>query len=491
MKFYEKIGILFNPKSVAIIGASRTIGKWGFTFTLHLIKGGYKGVVYPINPGGGTLMGLPVYRNLSDVPGPVDVAFILLPPEKVAAAVDSCGKHGIPAIVVITAGFSELGERGRRLEADVAGAAEKSQIALVGPNCAGIASTEPMSFYCMMQPVFPPPGHVAIVSQSGNIAGSIQFIFWKQDVGISRVVSVGNQAVLKVEDILEYLIDDDKTRVVVAYLEGVCSGRRFIDVTRRLTRKKPFIVIKGGQSERGVQAARSHTGAIAGSDGVFDALCRQCGIIRVHDIEDLCDTAVAFLSQPVPRGNRVGIVANGGGWGVLTADACVGAGLDVAPLPDETLRLLDERLPKWWNRQNPVDLVAGMSRGAFFKAVEIVAQSDAIDGVICLGFGYGHGNVAALNEVSHDGDLDYEGYIEATLHSEIRGMNFLLNVIDRYKKPVLLASEFIVGADNDGNQPMVELRKKNVLVYPSSRRPAQVLARLVRYGRYLHKESVR
>ena len=491
MSRYEKMKPLFDPKSVAIIGASRTIGKWGFTYVLHLIRGGYKGAVYPVNPGGGTLMGLPVYRSLGDVPGPVDVAFILLPPEKVAEAVTECGKRSIPAVVVITAGFAELGERGRSLEADVVEAARVAQIALVGPNCAGIVSTEPMRFYCMMQPVFPRPGHVAIVSQSGNIAGSIQFMFWKQDVGVSRVVSVGNQAVLTVEDIMEFLIDDDETHVVVAYLEGVRDGRRFGDVSRRLTREKPFIVIKGGESETGVRAARSHTGAIAGSDGIFDAFCRQCGIIRVNDIEDLCDTAVAFLSQPIPRGNRVGIVANGGGWGVLTADACVGAGLDVAPLSNETLKRLDERLPKWWNRQNPVDLVAGMSRGAFFKAVEIIAQSDAIDGVICLGFGYGQGNVAALNEVHHDEDLDYEGYIEATLNSEIRGMNFLLNVINKYKKPVLLASEFIIGADNDGNRPMVELRKKNVSVYPSSRRPAQVLARLVRYGRYLDKEGVR
>ena len=270
MELNEKIGVLFNPKSVAIIGASRTIGKWGFTFTLHLIKGGYRGAVYPINPGGGTLMGLPIYRSLGDVPGPVDVAFILLPPGKVAAAVSECGALGVSAAVVITAGFSEVGEEGRRLEAKIVEAARKWGIALIGPNCAGIVSTEPMSFYCMMQPVFPPPGHVAIVSQSGNIAGSIQFMFWKQDVGISRAVSVGNQAVLRVEDILEYLIDDNETRVVVAYLEGVHDGRRFIDVARRLTRKKPFIVIKGGQSEKGVQAARSHTGAIAGSDEIFN-----------------------------------------------------------------------------------------------------------------------------------------------------------------------------------------------------------------------------
>ena len=487
MALQAQIGTMFNPRSVAIIGASRTIGKWGFTFTLHLIGGGYRGTIYPINPAGGQIMGLRVYRTLGEIPGPVDLAFILLPPEKVAAAITECGDLGIPACVVITAGFAELGKRGKALEADIAQAAREANIAMIGPNCAGIISTEPAHLYCMMQPDFPPSGHIAVVSQSGNIAGSMQFMLWKQDIGVSRCVSVGNQALITTEDILEYLIDDDLTRVVVSYIEGVEDGERFMDVATRLTRKKPLIVIKGGTSDRGVSAARSHTGAIAGSDIVFDAVCRQCGIIRVADVEDLIDTAVAFLSQPIPRGDRVGIVANGGGWAVLTADACTEAGLDVAPLPEETLRRLDERLPAWWNRQNPVDMVAGMSRGAFFKAVEIMAQCDAIDGIITLGFGYGRANVAAIESAPDSGTPDYVSYIEATLHSDLRGMGFLLDTIATYRKPILLASEYIVGADRDRNEAVLELRRKNVLIYPSSRRPAQVMARLVRYGRYRRK----
>jgi len=482
-----QIGTMFNPRSVAIIGASRTIGKWGFTFTLHLIRGGYRGDIYPINPAGGEIMGLKVHRNLGEIPSPVDLAFILLPPEKVADTITECGALGIPACVVITAGFAELGKQGKALEADIVAAARSANVAMIGPNCAGIISTEPASLYCMMQPVFPPSGHIAVVSQSGNIAGSMQFMLWKQDIGVSRCVSVGNQALVKTEDILEFLIDDDLTRVVVAYIEGIDDGDRFMDVARRLTGKKPLIVIKGGTSDRGVSAARSHTGAIAGSDTVFDAMCRQCGIIRVADVEDLIDTAVAFLSQPIPRGDRVGIVANGGGWAVLTADACMEAGLNVAPLPEKTLRRLDERLPAWWNRQNPVDMVAGMSRGAFFKAVEIMAQCDEIDGVITLGFGYGQANVAAIESAPDKDTPDYVSYIEATRNSDLRGMQFLLDTIATYRKPTLLASEYIVGADRDCNEAVLELRRKNVLIYPSSRRPAQVMARLVRYGRYRRK----
>ena len=490
MDIQEQIGTMFNPRSVAIIGASQTIGKWGFTFTLHLLRGGYRGAIYPINPAGGEMMGQKVYRTLREIPGPVDLVFILLPPEKVAGAITECGALGIHACVVITAGFAELGEQGAALEADIAQAARRSNVAMIGPNCAGIISTQPTHLYCMMQPDFPPSGHIAVVSQSGNIAGSMQFMLWKQDIGVSRCVSVGNQALITTEDILEYLIDDDLSRVVVAYIEGVNDGERFMDVAARLTRKKPLIVIKGGKSERGVGAARSHTGAIAGSDTVFDAMCRQCGIIRVADVEDLIDTAVAFLSQPIPRGDCVGIVANGGGWAVLTADACTEAGLNVTPLPEETLRRLDERLPAWWNRQNPVDMVAGMSRGAFFKAVEIMAQCDAIDGIITLGFGYGQANVAAIESAPDSGTPAYTSYIEATLHSDLRGMRFLLDTIATYHKPILLASEYIVGADRDGNEAVLELRRKNVLIYPSSRRPAQVMARLVCYGRYRRKAAL-
>lgn len=489
MDTQTKIKTMFNPRSVAIIGASRTIGKWGFTFTLHLLRGGYRGTIYPVNPAGEEMLGLKAYRTLQEIPGPVDLAFILLPPEKVAATITECGTLGISACVVITAGFAELGEQGKGLEAEIVRAARDVDVAMVGPNCAGIISTEPASLYCMMQPNFPPSGHIAVVSQSGNIAGSIQFMLWKQDIGVSRCISVGNQALVKTEDILEYLIDDDLSRVVIAYIEGVDDGERFREVAARLTRKKPFIVIKGGRSDRGISAARSHTGAIAGSDTVFDAVCRQCGIIRVTDVEDLIDTAVAFLSQPIPRGNRAGIVANGGGWAVLTADACTAAGLDVAPLPEETLRRLDERLPAWWNRQNPVDMVAGMSRGAFFKAIEIVAQCHEIDAVIALGFGYGSATVAAIASAPGKDTPAYTSYIDATLHSDIRGANFILDTITTYEKPVLLASEYIAGADRDNNEAVLELRSKNVLVYPSSRRPAEVLARLVRYGRYRRKTA--
>lgn len=485
----DKLHTLFHPESIAIVGASKTIGKWGFTFLLHLIKGGYAGDIYPVNPTMDKILGKKVYKSLADIPGPVDVAFILIPPDQVARAIVDCGEIGVTACVVITAGFKEVGPAGVKREQEIADAADKAGVLMVGPNCAGITSPYPAHLYCMMQPNFPLPGHIAVVSQSGNLAGSILHLCWKQDIGISRCVSVGNQARLKTEDFLEYFITDDQTRVVLAYIESVADGKRFMEISRRLTKVKPFIVIKGGKTASGSRAAKSHTGAMAGSDAAFEAVCRQCGIIRADDPEDMFDTAVAFLSQPVPRGDRVGIVANGGGWGVIMADTCVAAGLNVVDLPAETLKELDKRLPPWWNRQNPVDLVAGMSRGAFFKSLETLSRCESVDSLIAMGFGYGKPFSDIIRTVTDGERLNVADYVKGALHSDQRGMNFILDLIETYQKPLLLTSEYGVGAETDENQAVLDLRKKNILSYPSSTRTARVLARLVRYGKYRSRNT--
>lgn len=485
MDIQNRIRTMMNPKSVAIVGASKTIGKWGFTFVNHLSQGGYKGPIYPVNPSGGSIIGLKVYKHINEIPAPVDLAFILLPPQMVSNAIAECGKKNIPACIVISAGFKELGTNGKQLEDELVLTAGEADMAILGPNCGGISSPYPMSLYCMMQPTFPLPGNIAILSQSGNIAGSIQHILWKQDFGISRCICLGNQSQLKAEDFLEYFITDEQTHVVIAYLESISDGKRFRDVSARLTRIKPFILVKGGQTEKGISAAKSHTGAIAGSGAIFEGMCRQLGIILADDVEDMLDTTAALISQPLPENNRVGIVANGGGWGVLAADACVKAGLNVVDLPPDTLQALDQRLPAWWNRQNPVDLVAGMSRGAFFKAAEILCKCDIIDGLIVLGFGYNNAIVSALSSHTDTEEQNFSQYINDALYSDERGMNFLLDLIQTYKKPVLLASEFIVGADNDKNEAVLALRKKNILIYLSPRKPAEVLARLAAYKHYL------
>ena len=478
---------LFKPRSVAIIGASSNMAKWGFNFTLHLVHGGYKGKCYPINPSGGEVLGLKVYPNIMDVPDEIDLAFILIPPKAAIEAIRECGRKGVPACVVVTAGFGELGEEGERLQQELREAAEEAGTAVVGPNCAGITSTMPLSLYCTMQPNFPPPGHIAIFSQSGQIGGSIQRVCEKHDIGVSRFVSTGNESVLESADYLEYFAEDEQTKVVVGYIEGVGEGRRFFEAAKRLTRRKPLILIKAGRTSVGARAAKSHTGALSGADGIFDGLCRQCGIIRVSNIDDMFDLATAFVSQPLPRGDRVGIVANGGGWGVLTADACIEAGLDVAPLPADALEALDERLPPWWNRQNPVDLVAGISRGSFFKAIEALAKSPELDAVIALGFGYADSVASVFQNAPDLGPTGGE-IARGMIASDLRGMNFILDVVRDSSKPVLLASEYAYGADRDRNEAILAFRKKGVIVYPTPDRAAKVLANMREYSRYLSSE---
>jgi acetyltransferase len=480
----KRLDALFKPRSIAIIGASTNAAKWGFNFLLHLLHGGYTGKCYPVNPGGGEIMGQRVYPSILDVPDAVDLVFILIPPGAAVTAVRQCGEKRVPACVVVTAGFGELGEEGEHLQAALVDAARSAGIALVGPNCAGITSPDPMRVYCTMQPNFPPSGAIAIFSQSGNIGGSIQRVCEKHDIGISRFVSTGNEAVLKSEDYLDYFAEDGRTKVVVGYIEGVADGRRFFDAARRLTRRKPLILIKAGRTAVGARAARSHTGALSGSDGVFDGLCRQCGILRVAGIDEMFDLATALAVQPLPRGNRVGIAANGGGWGVLTADACEATGLEVAPLPEDTLRALDKRLPPWWNRQNPVDLVGGISRGAFFKAVEALAQSPALDGVIALGFGYGKGVASVFRNATTLGD-ERERIAQGMIDSDLRGMDFIMDVIAQHGKPVIIASENAYGADREHNEAVLAFRKKGVIVYPSPARAARVFARMCEYSRYL------
>jgi acyl-CoA synthetase (NDP forming) len=484
----SNLDALFKPRSLAIIGASTNVAKWGFNFTLHLMHGGYKGKFYPINPGGGEILGHKVYASILEVPGQIDLAFILIPPEAAISALRQCGEKGVAACVMVTAGFGELGEQGQRLQQALVETARAAGIALVGPNCAGIASPEPMRLHCTMQPNFPPSGHIAIFSQSGNIGGSIERICEKHDIGISRFVSTGNESVLKSADYLEYFTEDEETQVVAGYIEGLSEGKRFFEMAKRLTRKKPLILMKAGRTTVGAKAAKSHTGTLSGSDAVFEGLCRQCGILRVSSIDEMFDLATALIAQPLPRGNHVGIVANGGGWGVLTADACVEVGLTVAPLPEETLQALDKRLPPWWNRQNPVDLVAGISRGAFFKAVETLAKSPALDGVIALGFGYG-ASVASVFTNTPDLGETGKTVAQSMLDSDMRGLNFIMDVITEYSKPVILASDYAFGADRDQNEAILTFRKKGIIVYPSAGRAASVFAKMYEYSRYLTSEK--
>ncbi|UCD57672.1 MAG: CoA-binding protein [Candidatus Hydrogenedentota bacterium] len=482
----EKFAPLFNPRSIAFVGASNTVTKWGFLILFNLLEGGYKGRVYPINPREKEVMGVRAYPTVLDVPDAIDLVIIVVPPPQVLPVIKQCVEKRIPAGIVVTAGFGELGEKEMEMEREMVRVARAGGMMLTGPNCAGVMSVNSSSLYAIMPPFFPKPGHLSIASQSGNVGASMLRFSVDRDMGFNKFISTGNEADLHAEDYFEYFGEDPETHVILSYVEGPHDGRKLFEVARKVTRKKPIVMLKSGRTAAGERAARSHTGSLAGSDDIFDAMCRQAGITRVEDIEEMFDTARAMLRQPLPRGNRVGIVAAGGGWGVLAADACMRVGLDVVKLRPETLEILDEVLPPWWSRNNPVDLVAGLRPGDFVNCVETMLRSDYVDCVMALG-AVGFSAVRAQGFIKSKLVERYRlrELSDLFIEEDIKTAKGMVELMDKYRKPVVVAAETVVGARAANNPAILTLENEGVLVYPTPDRAARVLARIVERSRYL------
>jgi acyl-CoA synthetase (NDP forming) len=347
-------------------------------------------------------------------------------------------------------------------------------------------SVNSSSLYAIMPPFFPKPGHLSIASQSGNVGASMLRFSVDREMGFNKFISTGNEADLHTEDYIEYFGEDADTHVILSYVEGTNDGRRLFDVARKVTRKKPVIMIKAGRTLAGVKAARSHTGSLAGSDDIFDAMCRQAGITRVEDIEEMFDTARAMLRQPPPLGGRLGIVAAGGGWGVLAADACTRVGLDVVGLKPETLEILDEILPAWWSRNNPVDLVAGLRPGDFVNCIETMLRCDYVDCVLALGaVGFSAVRAQGFTQSTLAERYNLPELSKLFVEEDIKTARGVVELIDRYRKPVIVAAETVVGSRAVKNPAILTLEDEGVLVYPTPDRAARVLARMVERSRYL------
>jgi acyl-CoA synthetase (NDP forming) len=378
---------LFRPRSVAFVGATEKLNKWGFIVFNNLITGGYEGRLYPVNPGRATVLGLTAYPSVRAIPGDVDLAVFTVPAKEVPAALDDCLHKRVKAGVVISAGFKELGGEWADVEAELVKKARAGGMVLVGPNGQGICNPAAKLFAWMPHLYFPRPGSVAVISQSGNVQGILVAEVQKAGFGVSKGVSSGNEADLRSEDYYEYLAEDPETEVILSYLEGVSDGRRFIAGARRASEKKPIIALKGGRTGSGSSAARSHTGAMAVDDRLFDAACRQAGIVRARTMDEAGIIAGSFLNRPLPRGKRVGIITGGGGLGVVAADACAELGLEVVKLSDATLAKIGAMMPAWWSPGNPVDLVAGMNFQVVIPVMDLLMQSNEIDALLLLFIG--------------------------------------------------------------------------------------------------------
>lgn len=376
---------LFAPRSVAVIGASNDQLKWGGSLIHNLVDGGFAGPVYAVNGRGGTVQDLPAFASVADLPETPDLALVAVKAAQVNAAIEQCGQRGIPAALVVAAGFSEAGEAGAALEAEVVETARRGGVTLIGPNCMGLLSLHSRLHAVGFLELRPPAGALSIVSQSGNIGVQLVTRAERRGIGIDKYVSVGNQASTSALDVLDALGDDPQTAVALVYLEGVGDGRRFFEVARRITVRKPVVVLRGGLTEIGGRAAASHTGAMAGEAEVFMAAAHQAGCLVRTGPDESLDLAMCLTALPPPKGRRIAVMTLGGGWGVLAADEVARAGLELAPLAPEVFAELDRLLPGYWSRSNPIDLVAAIGSDLAQRALTVLVESEMVDAVAVLG----------------------------------------------------------------------------------------------------------
>jgi acetyltransferase len=447
---------LFNPRSIAFIGATRNKAKWGFMILSNILLGGYKGKVYPINPNEDEdILGLKVYPTVYSLPESPDLAVIVIPQSAVSQTIKECVDKRIKASLVITSGFAEVaGEERKRAEVEMVEIARKGGMILVGPNSNGIAST-PSDLNILMSLPLPPfrKGSLAITSRSGSVGTSVLRRSIAYNIGFSRYASNGNEADLHIEDYIEYFGEDPQTKTILAYTEGIQQGRKFLEIATKVSRKKPITMLMSGVTEAGARAARYHTASFYyGRESTYQAICKQAGIIRANDIAELFNIGASFLAQPLPRGRRVAILTMGGGWGVVASDTCVKAGLEVVELPDETYKELNRFLPWWWSHNNPVDTATGFK---WEGCLEALTRCPAVDAILLL-TGTGRG-VMPIGEIA----------------PAIR------ELIDQYNKPIILCSE------TREEEAIKELGQRDLIPYPSISQAVKALASLVSYSEYL------
>ncbi len=380
MKELEK---MFKPNSVAVIGASNKQGKVGNMVIKNLLTCGYVGKIYPVNPKEETIEGLKNYHNINEIEDSIDLAVITIPAGAVNQSVIECGEKGIKNIVILTAGFKEVGQEGAKLEKELFDICEKYQINVLGPNCIGNIDTHtPVSAsFCQLMPN---KGDIAFISQSGAMLVALLDWSIKEGIGFSKVVSIGNKVNVSEVDVIRYLANDPDTSVILCYLEEIANDPKYLDVMKEVTSKKPVVVLKSGSSAVGAKAASSHTGALAGNDFAFDAAFEQSGIIRVDTMQDLFDVGRAFSKLQLPNNTNVAVITNAGGGGVVTADSIEKYGLNMAKFSDETIEKLKQCMPPEGSINNPIDVLGDASPERYQKTLEAISQDDNVDSIIVI-----------------------------------------------------------------------------------------------------------
>lgn len=447
---------LFNPSSVAVIGASRSPGKVGHEVLKNILESGYEGEVYPVNPAADTIFGRKCYPDTLSTPKAADLGIVTVPAPMVPQVAEEAGRGGVKALVIVSAGFKETGMEGSRLEGEVMAVCRRYGVRVLGPNCLGVIDTfTPLnaSFAAEM----PLRGEIAFISQSGALCTAVLDWSLGEGVGFSKFISLGNRADIDEADLMLAVAEDEETRVILVYIEGVEKGAKFLDVARRVTRRKPVIVLKSGITEAGARAVSSHTGSLSGSDLAYDIAFRKAGVLRVRTAEELFDLAGAFSTQPIPGGPNLVVVTNAGGPGILAADACEKHGLRMAPITADVVERLRGRLPPAAGFYNPVDVLGDAGAERYKFALETVLGSPEVDNALVIL------TPQAMTELEET----------AKVVVEVRGS---------FPQKPLVAS--FLGGVRMGRAVGV-LKEGGVPNYPFPERGVQSISSLVSYGEYL------
>jgi acyl-CoA synthetase (NDP forming) len=480
------IHALFYPRSVVFIGASSKLGKWGHTLICNTISGDYQGNIYAVNPKGGIIAGMPAYETVEQLPDPVDLAVVTIPAAAILNLIPQLESKGIKNVVMITSGFAETGPEGKALEQQLVETAHAAGICILGPNTMGICNPH-INFFCTGAPVRPMAGPTAVVAQSGNMGVQLLAFAEQQEIGIRAFSGSGNEAMITIEDYLEGFEVDELTRTVMLYVESVKQGRRFFECARRVSLKKPIVLLKGGQTQAGNQAAASHTGAMASDVRLFDAVCRQAGIVKVDQPMELLDLSAAFSSLPLPKGNRVAIMTLGGGWGVVTADLCNQYNLDIPELTKDLICLIDKVLPPYWSRSNPIDLVGENDPSLPMTVMKTLLKWNDFDALIMLGIMGRRIFQGRMTETVSQADpsytRDYLDQVEGTLANwENKYIAQIVQLMETYDKPIVGVS--LLTDSQDVTIRQVNGHTLKAVFYETPEQAVKALAHMATYQRF-------
>ena len=484
----EQFRALFEPRGVIVAGASGHPGKFGFASLHNILSNGYAGMVAATNLQGEEVLGIRTIADLDDLPDGADLVFVCTPAAANVPLLRACAAKGVKAAFLTSAGYGEAGEDGKRAEDELVAACDELGVLLAGPNGQGVVST-PAHLCAQIVAPYPPPGRIAVASQSGNFVSSFLNYARQTGVGISRAVSAGNAAAVGPADYLSWYATDDATAVSLAYVEGIADGRGLLERFTQVAARKPLVVIKGGTTEGGARAAASHTGALAADDKVFDGVCRQAGVTRAASVEEAFEAAATFATQPLPSGPNVVVLTTAGGWGVVTSDAIAGSGvLRLLALPDDLKAQIDTKLPPRWSRNNPVDCAGGETRDTIPDVMELIAAHPDVHAIVYIGLGIQGNQARMLREGRFYPGEGLDRIVGFHERQEQRYAEAADELSRRYGKPILTATELAV-ADPDNPGPAA-VRATGRLCYPSANRAVTALAHLWRYAQFRQRRGL-